>query len=319
MRFVLIDESIVDRGFWVLVSGIILELFKKNPVMYWMHQRPSIWDGRDGQMLPIGRWENIKVETIKGAKSVTAEPVFDEDDEFALKIKKKVDNNFIRMASAGLRLITISEDPKYLKKGQTRATLVASEMIEASIVDIGSNRNAIRLYNEEGNIIELSDVNNSFIPTLNQKTKEDMKLIALKLGLKEDATEAEILAAIDAIEKSEKQKKAIAETLQAERVSTLLKSDALTDDVKESIEKLAKSDFELAQKMVATLEKKEDAAGNKTVRLSDILQKKNLKGEEINKKWADYSDQELETLREEKTDEYVKLFTTEYGYEPKLD
>ena len=146
-----------------------------------------------------------------------------------------------------------------------------------------------------------------------------MKLIALKLGLKEDATEAEILAAIDAIEKSEKEKKAIAETLQAERVSTLLKSDALTDDVKESIEKLAKSDFELAQKMVATLEKKEDAAGNKTVRLSDILQKKNLKGEEINKKWADYSDQELETLREEKTDEYVKLFTTEYGYEPKLD
>jgi len=320
MRFVLIDETIVDRGFWVLVSGISLERFKKNPVMYWMHQRPSRWDSKDEQMLPIGRWEDIKTETINGNKSITAEAVFDEKDEFAVKIKNKVEGNFIRMASPGLVPITVSDEEKYLKPGQTRATLVKSELVEASIVDIGSNANAVRLYANDGQIIDLSsEGSNTIIPTLNQKT--DMKLLALKLGLKEDATETEILAKISELQASEKENSELALKLQNERVSELLKSEAVTDDNKEHIEKLAKTDFELAKKTVEVLEskfEKENESNNEDIRLSAVLKKRNIP-EKKDKKWDDYSDEEKLSIRENKPDEYVKLYKAEYGFEPKIN
>lgn len=318
MKFVLIDETIVRGGWWAIVSGIDLSQFKKNPIMYWMHQRALRWDG-EKQILPIGRWEDIKVETLNGIKSITATPVFDEKDEFALKIKSKVEGNFIRMASAGLRPTIWSDDKKHIKQGQTNSTLVKSEMIESSIVDIGANNNAIRLYDDDG-LVNLSDDNSDFIPKLKLETKKtDMKLIALALGLKEDATEAEILSAVNLMKESEKTANETAENLQSERVAELLKSDAITDDLKESIEKLAKSDFELAQKMVATIEAKTEKSKDE-IRLSDVIQKKeiSIKGDK-DKKWDDYSDEERIELREKNTPDYVKLYAEYYGEEPKLD
>ena len=317
MKFVLIDETITDKGFWVLVSGIALERFKKNPVMYWMHQRPSRWDRKDEQMLPIGRWENIKLEKINGIKSITAEPVFDEKDDFAVKIKNKVEGNFLRMASAGLLPVAVSDEKKYLKQGQTRATLVKSEIIEASIVDIGSNANAVRLYADDGKIIDLSSESDNTIPTLNQTT--DMKIIALKLGLKEDASEAEILAKISELQSSEKENKELALQLQNERIAELLKSDVITDDNRETIEKLAKTDFNLAKDTVKVLKEKANAENGKeeTERLSSALgQRKNPENKD--KKWDDYSDEEKLAMREKKPDEYIKLFKAEFGYEPEI-
>ncbi len=97
MRFVLIDETLVSYGYWVNVSGIDLKLFKKNPIMLWMHKRASRWDTTDN-VAPIGRWEDVKVETINGIKSITANAVFDEKDEFAMKIKNKIEGGFLKMA-----------------------------------------------------------------------------------------------------------------------------------------------------------------------------------------------------------------------------
>ena len=317
MRFVLIDETIVDKGFWVLILGIALERFKKNPVMYWMHQRPSRWDKKDEQMLPIGRWEDVKLETIKGIKSITATPIFDEKDPFAIKIKDKVEGNFIRMASAGLRPITISDEKKYLKAGQTRATLVKSEMIEASIVDMGSNANAVRLYSDDDKVIDLSnESDNTIIPILNQKT--DMKLIALKLGLKEDATEAEILAKMSELQASEKTNKELAVKLQSERVAELLKSEAIPADKKETIENLAKVDFNLAKDTVKILEEKKNAGTDDTERLSSIIERKQV-GKKEDKKWDDYSDKELQELKSNKREDYIELYSENFGYDPIID
>ncbi|MEA2041140.1 MAG: hypothetical protein U9N85_01120, partial [Bacteroidota bacterium] len=62
-RFVLIDESLTSNKFWVRIAGIDLKQFKKNPIMYWMHQRASGYDGQN-QVLPIGKWKDIKTEQI---------------------------------------------------------------------------------------------------------------------------------------------------------------------------------------------------------------------------------------------------------------
>jgi len=320
IRFVLIDETIVDRGWWASVSGIALTQFRKNPIMYWMHQRPSSYDGKN-QMLPIGKWEDVKVELVNGIKAITATPIFDEKDEFAVKIKSKVEGGFIKMASAGLQPITWSDDKKYLKPGQTRATLLKSEMREASIVDMGANKNAIRLYDENG-IINLSDNNETdFIPLLNTNKKEfNMKLIALKLGLKEDATEIEILAEIENLRKSESESKDAVQKLNADKVEKLMKHKSITDENRADFQELAETNFQLAEKTLSQMEgvsKQDD--GQKEERLSDAL--KNKKGDNPKsdkKNWDDFTDEELSDLRENHQEEYIPLFEKEFGSAPIL-
>ena len=52
----------------MLTSGADLSVFENNPVMLLNHDD---WD------LPIGRWENIRIEGTR----ILADAVFDEDDE----------------------------------------------------------------------------------------------------------------------------------------------------------------------------------------------------------------------------------------------
>jgi len=59
----------------------------------------------------------------------------------------------LRAASVGLRMIEQSDDPKLLLPGQTRATVTKWRLREASIVGIGANRNSLRLYDENDNLL----------------------------------------------------------------------------------------------------------------------------------------------------------------------
>jgi len=320
VRFLLIDESIVSHGFWVDVSGIDLAQFKINPVMYWMHQRASMWDGKN-QVFPIGKWDDIKVEQIKGLKAITAEAVFDENDEFALKIKSKVEGGFIKMASAGLMPITFSDEPKYLKPGQSRATVLKSEMLEASIVDRGANKNAVRLYSGEG-FINLSEDNSNFVPKINLKSNTDMKTIALKLGLDENSTETEILTEIVKLKESENKSKETIVRLNEEKINNLMQHKSINDDNREIFKNLAKADYSLAEKTLGLLlAKNEDKSSAKEERLSDFIKKSksHLDIKTSEKKWDDYSEKELIEMREKKPDDYEALFEAEYGVIPILD
>ena len=86
--FVLHDETVNTYGFRMLTDGANLAEFRKNPVMLLDHMD---WK------LPIGRWENIRKE---GGK-ILADAVFDMRDPNAAEVARKVDENFIRMASIG--------------------------------------------------------------------------------------------------------------------------------------------------------------------------------------------------------------------------
>lgn len=130
MKFVLNDENKLNQyGFRVRNSGLNLDRFRKNPVMLDSHWPGSV----------IGRWENIRLED----GLLTAEPVFDMDDPEAVKIAKKVENGFLKGASLGL-------DPYKMSNFQTdfngEMELMESEVLEASIVAIPANSNAVKLY-----------------------------------------------------------------------------------------------------------------------------------------------------------------------------
>jgi hypothetical protein len=200
--FVLTDESLNSYGFWLPLSGAVLDQFKKNPVMLWMHNRA--WRGTKDEVLPIGRWDNIE---IKG-KELLADAIFDDNDDFAVAIGDKVENNFLRMASCGIKIIETSSDPKWLKPGQTCETPTKWALREASICDIGSNDNALSLvfYDENDEIIKLAD-DGSDLPlkklaaeTTDTPKISDMKKIALFFKLSEGATEDQVLAAVQGLQ-----------------------------------------------------------------------------------------------------------------------
>lgn len=191
-RIVISDESINTYGFWVRTDGIDLSPFLKNPVMLWNHNRDN--HGTVNAQLPIGIWKDLRIEN----GVLTGEPVFDETDEFAVRIKKKYEAGILNACSMGFVPLEWSDAPEMLKEGQTVATVTRCRLMEISICDIPSNGNAtVVLYDENSKTINLSDLPNKAIgPKINDMSKE----IAKKLGLDENASPQ---ACVDAIKKKD--------------------------------------------------------------------------------------------------------------------
>jgi len=168
-RFIISDSNLNAQEFRMLTEGAILDDFEKNPLMLWNHQRP---EGTDkNQILPIGHWEDIKVD----GDEISAVPVFDENDDFAMSIYFKVEGGHIRMCSAGAEPLETSEAPDLLLPGQRKATVTKWRLKEASIVDIGANPGAlaVALYDANDQLIRLSDpLHTSLIPTITTMTKQ---------------------------------------------------------------------------------------------------------------------------------------------------
>ena len=192
-RIVISDESINSYGFWVRTDGIDLSAFLKNPVMLWNHNRGGL--GVTSDQLPIGIWKDLRIEN----GILTGEPVFDETDEFAVRIKKKYEAGILNACSMGFVPLEWSDTPEMLKEGQTVATVTRCRLMEISICDIPSNANAtVVLYDENSKTINLSDLPNKAIgPKINHI---NMKEIALKLGLAENAS---LEACVEAIQKKD--------------------------------------------------------------------------------------------------------------------
>lgn len=189
-RIVLSSEGLNRYGYRVLTSGIKLEHFRKNPVMFFGH---STWS------LPIGIWEDIKVEDNK----LTAIPKFNEDLELGRQVKSAYEKGFLSAASIGFRVLATSNEPIMLIQGQTSETVTECELMETSIVSIPGNPEAT---------VENLNMNycltGSQVPELKiLKLEEDMSIIkfAQKLGLSEKATEEQVLQAIEALQANEVQ------------------------------------------------------------------------------------------------------------------
>ena len=123
--FLVSDESDNSHGFKVLTEGIDITQFEKNPIMLYMHERPTI----------IGMWKNLRKEDGK----LYADAVFDTESEKGGEVARQVEKGFLRGASIG-----ITYQKEYLKNG----VLEKCRLFEISIVDIGSNPNALKLYND---------------------------------------------------------------------------------------------------------------------------------------------------------------------------
>lgn len=267
ITFILSDGSINKSGSRILTEGIDLREFKKNPVMLYNHHRSSNWD--QPLLLPIGRWVNIRIEGDK----LLADAQFDMDDDFAAKVAGKVKKKILNAASVGVRILQVSTEPKYLLKGQTRATITKSRMMECSIVDIPGNGNALRLsYDFDGEVLELNGAGkkenlNKIVPLINTK-KTEMKTIFNFFKLGAEASEADVLAAVTMLKnKNSEYETQIAsltqeiETLKgAEQkgkclrlVDKAIADKKITESERENWMQLAESNYEHAEKALGNM------------------------------------------------------------------
>lgn len=247
--FILNDETVENsHGFILLNAGGKLDRFKANPVMFYNH---------DDDELPIGNWDNLRVE----GKQLLADPVFDESDEEAKRVSGKVERGFLKGASIGLRILKAEfiADKLYVTEW---------EMIEASVVNIPSNKSSLRLYSKEGVLLKSPEEIKTNLNLFINKTPDNMEKIKLSakaltaLSLDENADPEAVSAAIEKLhERAEKaetklaaDKKQAAENL----VNAAIAEGKLTADKKESFVALATADFAQAQSIIGAIPAKKE-------------------------------------------------------------
>lgn len=322
--FVIVDESRVNSyGFRTMVDGIDLKQYKRNPILLWMHIRA--YRGTKDEILPLGRVENLRVEgEERGKKKLIGDFVFDEKDEFAKKIAQKVEDGFIRMASAGLDPVEWSDAIELKLPGQKRLTLTKSRMFEISLVDIGSDDGALALW-KDGKLITLSaGGDNKEIPIFNNNEKtEDMKAIALKLGLPETACEQDILTKISVCLALQSENQTLKEELEK------IKLSAITDAVKEAIDakKITadkKEHFINLGKAVGIEQLRETLSLiPSAVKPTDVLNlsRGNVPGVTTTdaKTLRELQAEDVLRLRKDNPEEYARLYKAEYGVAPRFE
>lgn len=313
--FVLSDESINTYGFRLLMSGAILEQFQRNPVMFYNH------DWRD----PIGRWENIRIEDGK----LLADPVFDEEDDLGKRIARKVERGFLRAASIALRVVEQTDDPKMILPGQKLPTVSAWEAREASIVPIGSNHNALRLYDANDNLIPESEIYKLFDKQIQKPMNEEiLKLLDLPQGGSDEQIQLAVKSLVDtnieltqklkvledaqATQDEEAKKNRLAEAVRL--VDEAVKEGRLSADGKDEFLKFFASDHAAALKALSAIPKRvsvktqiDEKNQQSTTELSDLT----------GKTWDELDrGNKLQMLKDKYPDVYAEKFEQKYGKKP---
>lgn len=307
-RVRLTDDSLNSHGSRVITAGVDMAQYERNPVLLYMHQRGKV----------IGYMKELKVEN----NEITGEPVFDCATELSKQCKKQWEVGSLRMVSIGIDILELSEKEEHLLPGQTAPTITKSKIFETSIVDIGANDNAI-VMRRDGKQITLGRESENPLPLINNKpqiSKQEMELkkIALQLGLPETADETAVLSKINELKGHEEEAKKLKkekEDLMLSQVTgaveTAIKENRLTADKKEHFINLGKTIGLAALK--TTLDAMSPAA-----RLSATINPSNGGKPATEKTYSKMSEvpaDELKKLRQEKPEEYKRLFKAEYGYE----
>ena len=303
------NEILNSFGTWIVTAGMDTTQYSRNPILLYMHRRGEV----------IGYLKDIKVENGE----VTAEPMFDEASELSVRAKKQFEFGSLRMLSVGIDILELSEDPKLLKPGQTRPTITKSKLVEVSIVDVGSNDDALVL-THNGARLELGKDGSNPLPMINNlKTQENMDLseLALQLGLPATATEQEVEAKIAEL-KTAKQE---ADTLRQERDT--LNLAAITKAVETGVaEKRIPADkkshfISLGKKIGLEELQSTIAAMNPVVKVSATLSRTGdtPAGDRAYTKLSEVPEDKLATMRKDDRETYIKLFKAEYGFAPEFE
>ncbi|MGA0556538.1 HK97 family phage prohead protease [Larkinella sp. VNQ87] len=250
------DETITCYGVRILNSGLQVESFLANPVMLYMHKRGQV----------IGKWNNLRLENNEWL----AEPEFDTDIELGDQVAGQVDRGFLNAASIVAEIQEIVYNDELKCYDATKSVLQ-----EISIVDVGGNRNALKLVDSRGEYLTDDQAKDFLLKLSNQsqpfKPNEQMSLVAIALacGLAETATQEQITAKVielkaaaasadgtnykEKYEQLLKKQKEDQEAKAVKLVDTAISEKRITADQKDTYIKLFAADFALAETVLASI------------------------------------------------------------------
>ena len=88
------NETLNCYGTWIRTAGVVMEQFKRNPVMLWMHLRGVI----------IGYVDDVVVKD----DDITGVPVFDEASEESKRAKRQWEKGSLRMGSPHFEVLVVA-------------------------------------------------------------------------------------------------------------------------------------------------------------------------------------------------------------------
>lgn len=294
-------------GSRVLTEGIDTTQFEKNPILLWMHQRPF-----EGGPLPIGHVENLRTD----GDALIGTPVFDLDDTFAAEIARKWESGDLKMVSAGLEIVATSNDPADLLPGQTRPTITKCRLIEVSVVDIGANDDALQLYSPSGTKMTLGAGMDSDVLPLLDKTKPNHFMneqILTALGLAEDASEQDVLQAIQDLQTQVATLSGYKEEVETLRLSNLNTLIDVAVREKRVGEGQRQTLLLIGEKAGADALRETLSLLQPLKRPSDIINLQNTGSTTRYEKLYQVPTEELEQLRKAQPQEYARLYKATYG------
>lgn len=325
--FILHDETVNTYGFRMLTSGANLEEFRKNPVMLLNH---NDWN------LPIGRWENIRIEGSK----ILADAVFDENDPRAVEVQQKVETDFIRMASIGAWTQERSDAYDLMLPSQTSSTVTRWTVREASIVTIGANHNALALYDSNGNLVNMGDFLKRSKPTATMEyteledtlNKKDMGKLTTVLNLSDAASEADIVTKVNEIisnaDRLEKENRTLKDAIDAQKaeqkkkeqqeavalVDAAVKDGRIDAKGKETYLALFDRDFTSAKAALDAVPARQSV----TAMINNGQQRVDM-GDWKNKSWDEIDRAgKLTQLKDNHPDVYAEKFEERFGTKPNM-
>lgn len=129
IRFVAATEGVKRDGVDLRMQGAELERFRANPVILFGH---NAW-GR--QNLPIGRADNVGVE----GDSLKMDIEFDQEDEFARTVERKIRAGFLNAVSIGFDVRGWEKPGQNLWNG---GVATKWELFETSVVPVPMDEKA---------------------------------------------------------------------------------------------------------------------------------------------------------------------------------
>jgi len=291
--FLLSDDTVNSYGFRLNMEKLDLSRFKENPVCLYNHNAL------------VGRWDKIELK----ANELYATPEFMDDptETEAARVKNRVDKGFVKGASLGINILSVTYS-------DNEPPLVEAEVLECSVVDVPSNRNALRVLNADGSEMtgpQLQEKLSGFKPSNNTNTEDKMyKLSAealMKLGLKETAAQSEIEVAIIGLSTKNAELQTKLDTQNSTRIEALLSGAIAAGKInateKASYELSAKENFDFVASVIDKL------PGKKT--LSTEVKGGNSSGDDTDKwtfkDWREKDSVGLQAIAQNEPDRYREI------------
>jgi len=298
MKAIFSTQDVNSYNFRVITAGIILSRYLKNPVITFAHKTSE---------MAVGKALGIAVE----GTNLVGDVEFDLEDEDGKKLDRKYNQGYMNGFSVGLRPIKFNWEKEVPE-------LEESELIEIAAATVPSNENAISLYNEKDEIVNLSYF---------KKPENNMKKIALLLGLADAATEAEIENAIQAMKAElaikESETKTLSVQLQtlkdAEKADKTKRLEMALANPKKNLSDTQKADYKkLAENDI-------DTVINVVNNLPEAVKLHTIPGEKSTNKYEGKTFSQLQKeapayLAELKANDYgafAALYEGEFGKKPK--